>query len=374
VRQLQGGARTIVGAVLISLTVCTLHFTSMAGLVLVPDPTVSSQRLLVIDRAALAAVVAVASSAIVLFGSAAAVVDRLLTDVRGLADASLEGLFILYQDKICEVNEMATVLTGLARGDLIGLKIDELVVPTSDHALMHGAAIGALSPLTGRKAEVEMFVRDIEYRGRPCSVAVLRDITERRRTERVISHMARHDPLTDLLNRREFDRNLNALCSAPDKSLALLCLDLDNFKLVNDIGGHAAGDEILRKVAAILRQSSCGGDLAFRLGGDEFAILETGKAQPTSSLVLAEQVLKEIQTLSTSLGFSYFGSSIGIAVLPVNPIEGEALHSRADSALYAAKEAGRGQVKVFDNTGTTNESIGLSLPKIRGLPETEINV
>ena len=350
-RRTVGWMRIVTGTALTSLTVCTLHFTSMAGLTLVPDPTIVSQRLLLIDRAALAAVVASVSGAIVLFGCLAAIMDRLLTDVRGLADASLEALFITHQDRVLEVNESAAALTGLDRGDILGRHIREIVVRSAEHLKEAGRAlgvIGVLSPLTGRQTEVEIFVREIEYRGRPCCVVVLRDLTERRRAERVIDHMARHDPLTDLLNRREFDRHLKALTLGGDRSVSLLCLDLDNFKLVNDMGGHAAGDEILRNVAAILQAATVESDLVFRLGGDEFAIIQIGQIQPQSARDLAEKILNDIASMSASFGLNYFGASVGIALLPGGIMEAETLHSRADAALYSAKDAGRGQIRFFE--------------------------
>lgn len=355
-RQFSGRIRIISGTLLISLTVCVLHFTSMAGLILIPDTAVVSNRLLLIDRATLAAVVASVSTVIVLLGCAAAIIDRLLTDVQGLADASLEALFILHQGRVLQVNERATALTGLGRSDMLGRHIDQIVARPAGHlqqAEVSLSEIGRLSPLTGRKTEVEIFLREIEYRGRLCCVTVLRDMTERRRAERVIDHMARHDPLTDLLNRREFDRHLGALVST-EESLALLCLDLDNFKLVNDIGGHAAGDDILRRVANILQTSSTEGSLVFRLGGDEFAIIQIGHAQPSSVRQLAKKVLKDIEALSASLGLSYFGASVGVALLPHTGTDAEAIHCRADAALYAAKDAGRGQVRFFDNHASSS--------------------
>jgi diguanylate cyclase (GGDEF)-like protein/PAS domain S-box-containing protein len=352
VRRLVGWLRLTAGAVLIALSVCVLHFTSMAGLDLIPDPAIVSQRLLLMDRAALAIVVAAVSSAVVLAGCAAALMDRLLTDVRGLANASLEALFILSRGRILEVNEQAIALTGLVRSDLLGRDINEIVVRTANklqEVVMLPGENGVLAPLTGRHVEVEVFSREIEYRGRPCSVIVLRDVTERRRAERAIEHMARHDPLTDLLNRREFDRHLGDLISREGESLALLCLDLDNFKLVNDIGGHAAGDDVLRKVAEILK-AAANNSAAFRLGGDEFALIQSGRLQSGAERQLAEKVLRDIEALSASLGLSYFGASAGIAVCRSGKISAEALHSRADAALYAAKEAGRGQLRFFDLT------------------------
>jgi diguanylate cyclase (GGDEF)-like protein len=101
-------------------------------------------------------------------------------------------------------------------------------------------------------------------------------MTERRNSERIIEHMARHDPLTDLLNRRAFDDHLNDMIARHGSQLALLCLDLDNFKSVNDAGGHAAGDALLRDVSKIFLLVTGEQGLVFRLGGDEFAILQVG--------------------------------------------------------------------------------------------------
>jgi diguanylate cyclase (GGDEF)-like protein len=353
VRRLGGSTRIVAGTILVSLTVCTLHFTAMVGLTVVPDPAIFPHSLFLIDRAALAAVVAAVSCAIVLSGCAAAVVDRVLTDVQGLANASLEGLLIVHEDRIVEVNESALALTKLVRRDLVGRKIDEIFSLASGglqplrSAL--GGSIGVLTTFAGEQTEVELFAKDIEYRGRHCAVLVARDMTERRKSERLIERMARHDPLTDLLNRREFDTHLGELITRYGSQLALLCLDLDNFKSVNDAGGHAAGDALLRDVSKLFLLVTGDQGLVFRLGGDEFAVVQFGKPQPQTAQQLAERILAGIESVNRSLDLSDFGVSIGIAVAS-GKATADALHSQADAALYAAKNAGKCTVRLYGDT------------------------
>ncbi len=122
----------------------------------------------------------------------------------------------------------------------------------------------------------------IVYRGHNCEVLAVRDLTERRQAEEMIEHLAHHDVLTDLPNRSLFDTRIRqALQMAERKNseVALFYLDLDRFKAVNDIFGHAEGDRILRKVASILRRVADESDTVARLGGDEFAIIQPAGQQ-----------------------------------------------------------------------------------------------
>jgi diguanylate cyclase (GGDEF)-like protein len=176
------------------------------------------------------------------------------------------------------------------------------------------------------------------------------DITERLRAQEQIMYMAEHDPLTGLLNRAAFATRLETeVAQATDaQPLALLCLDLDHFKEVNDTWGHPAGDELLCTVAERLRQSLRKNDHSvYRLGGDEFAVL-----LPTISAAGAERLARRVlRTLNQSCeiaGQPYrLHASIGLALVPNNAVDPERLMSRADLALYAAKASGRNAVQSF---------------------------
>ena len=185
-----------------------------------------------------------------------------------------------------------------------------------------------------------------------------RDITERRRAEedrllaqKQIAHMARHDMLTGLPNRlffREcFDQALEkALGSA---KIAVLCLDLDGFKLVNDTFGHPAGDALLRQVSTRLGRVVAETDTAARLGGDEFAVIRRLATDGEAPSILAQRIidaLSEPYTIDTAS--LVVGASVGIAVAPDDGTTADELIKAADVALYSAKAAGRGTYRQFE--------------------------
>ena len=182
-------------------------------------------------------------------------------------------------------------------------------------------------------------------------VATFEDITERRRNEARITHMARHDALTDLPNRaalREIGCELLAQPQAEDGTLAVLCLDLDRFKPVNDSYGHALGDGLLRAVAERLRGHVRGHDVVARLGGDEFAVLYR-VADTAGAVTLAQRLIGVVSAPYDLDGLSVeIGMSVGIALADAQGRDIERLLKAADMALYEAKAAGRGTHCLFE--------------------------
>jgi diguanylate cyclase (GGDEF)-like protein len=203
-------------------------------------------------------------------------------------------------------------------------------------------------------------------RVRGARLAVLRDVTERRRAERAVRQLAFYDGLTGLANRHLFARQLGqALESARrlDQPIALLYLDLDHFKDVNDSLGHAAGDELLRAVSErlrhVVRASDVVGRLArhqpqsglARLGGDEFAILLPTVVSPELCGEVAQRILARLAEPFEAAGRRVAGgASIGIAFYPQDAHDAENLMKNADTALYHAKERGRNQFQFFRPT------------------------
>jgi diguanylate cyclase (GGDEF)-like protein len=174
---------------------------------------------------------------------------------------------------------------------------------------------------------------------------MLRDVTERIKAEEIIRHMAYHDPLTGLPNRILFNDRLSmAIIHSQRKKLrfALLILDLDHFKQVNDTFGHSVGDGLLRSVGTRLQNLLRKSDTVARMGGDEFLILLQDISRPESAVTIAGKILKEFKkpfvvephTLTVT-------TSIGIAVYPDDGEDGETLMIHADAALYRAKREGR---------------------------------
>ena len=177
------------------------------------------------------------------------------------------------------------------------------------------------------------------------------DITERRRTDAQIARMAHHDALTDLANRNLLRERLDdaiAESNASGKNFALLCLDLDRFKAVNDNLGHLSGDALLQEVAQRLRE--CVGDAGTvaRLGGDEFAILYTAQGQPEAAADLAERIIDAIDRPYDLNGNCVnVSASIGVALFPNDGVDAEPLFRNADLALYKAKADGRNIWRFF---------------------------
>jgi diguanylate cyclase (GGDEF)-like protein len=182
-------------------------------------------------------------------------------------------------------------------------------------------------------------------------VATHEDITERRLAEQQIAHMARHDSLTDLPNRVLFQEQLRRALSGVNRGerLAVLYLDLDNFKSVNDTLGHQIGDELLKVVAGRLRGCVRETDTVARVGGDEFAIVQIGIDQPSDTAALARRIRDALLAPYDLLGHAVVGdTSIGIAVAPDDGTEPTELLKNADMALYRAKADGRGTYRFFE--------------------------
>lgn len=182
-------------------------------------------------------------------------------------------------------------------------------------------------------------------------IATFEDITERRQAEARIDYMALHDALTTLPNRVLFRIHLDRELAGVKRGdhLAVLFLDLDRFKAVNDTLGHHAGDALLQAVAGQLKAAVRESDVVARLGGDEFAIIQTKTEQPTSARALARRLLDVLSDPYEVDGFQVVvGVSIGIALAPADGVAGEHLLKNADLALYRAKAEGRGTYRFFE--------------------------
>ena len=182
-------------------------------------------------------------------------------------------------------------------------------------------------------------------------VALHQDITEQKRAEQKIAHMAHHDALTGLPNRVLFREQLTSYLSSAmsGASLAVLCLDLDYFKQANDTFGHPIGDALLCAVGRRLREYVRETDIVARLGGDEFAILQIGVEQPLSASLLAQQLVDAmVKPFGVDGHEIAIGTSIGISVAPNDSIDADYLLKSADMALYRTKEHGRSGFSFFE--------------------------
>ena len=183
------------------------------------------------------------------------------------------------------------------------------------------------------------------------AVLVFRDVTVQRKLAQQLSHQATHDTLTELVNRREFERRLTHLLASasPYAPHALLYLDLDQFKVVNDTCGHAAGDDLLRQISALLRTKLRARDTLARLGGDEFGVLLEHCAVPE-----AKRIANNLRELVHGFRFGWqdksfqIGVSIGLAPIAEAGETPSSVLSAADSSCYAAKEKGRNRIHVYE--------------------------
>jgi diguanylate cyclase (GGDEF)-like protein len=183
-------------------------------------------------------------------------------------------------------------------------------------------------------------------------VAIIEDITERRRAEAEIVHLARHDVLTGLANRAEFNARLEEASKRLKRNggtVTVMMIDLDKFKAVNDTLGHPAGDQLLIEVGRRLQSNVRDTDVLARLGGDEFAIIqEGGPNQHEGAIALALRIISSIsEPFDLNGQEASVGASIGIAMAPENGVEPEHLLKRADLALYSVKGSGRNDFRVF---------------------------
>jgi diguanylate cyclase (GGDEF)-like protein/PAS domain S-box-containing protein len=197
--------------------------------------------------------------------------------------------------------------------------------------------------------------REIEIGNQPLKsggwVATQEDITERRRAERQIAHLAHYDALTDLPNRvlfrEQLERELERIKRG--EQLAMLYIDIDEFKSVNDSLGHPVGDELLKAVAARLRNCVRDMDFVARLGGDEFAIVQTGIKSPSDAMELVKRIYDAIREPYQCLGHHVTtDASIGIALAPHDGTDLDQLLKSADLAMYGAKADGRRTYRFFE--------------------------
>jgi diguanylate cyclase (GGDEF)-like protein len=204
----------------------------------------------------------------------------------------------------------------------------------------------------GQRIPVEFIVRTMLRNGERLRMTIVRDVRDRHAAQARIHHLAHHDLLTGLPNRSAFMERLEQLmvvAASGNSQLALLFIDLDHFKRVNDSLGHLVGDTLLRTVASRITASLRATDLVARFGGDEFMVLLPGVAQSTDVEEVAQKLLQSIAAPVNAEGRPIsVAASIGIALFPNDGATPEALIKHADTAMYLAKSRGRAQYRFFD--------------------------
>ena len=276
--------------------------------------------------------------------------------MRGLANAAVEGLIVVDGHRIVTANVSFGRLVGLADEAVAGLPVSTFLTEANAWQRL-ACAMGqpvelGLRHAAGEIIAVEAILRRIDFAGKSHQALAVRDIRERKQAERHIQYLAHHDALTGLLNRTAFNAVLDRAVAAAVEtgaSIAVLCLDLDRAKAVNDLFGHAAGDAMLARVARCVTGLLGPDQCMARLGGDEFAVLMAGEAGPDAAEALAKTIIAALAAqASDRTADAMVGVSIGIALCPQDATERQDLMVHADTALYRAKADGRGTYGVFE--------------------------
>jgi diguanylate cyclase len=350
----------MIGAGLLSLAICGHHFTAMAAVTIVPDPTILiPQSSLPVDW--LAAAVALASFIIMGLAFAGVVLDirdkrrtaSELDRMREFADASVEGLLVCDGAAIVSANRSFSRLVGIESTVLVGAKLetffaDQISLPT-DPAESQSLET-SLQHQDGSTSPVELVVKSIYYGGRPHQVIAVRDLRGKKKAEQRIQFLALHDSLTALPNRAHFNEQLDSeIAGLPaGGGIAVFFMDLDHFKQVNDLFGHAAGDSVLRTVASRVSDLLGSQHLMARLGGDEFAIMMRNATHVSDVKDLAASILDVLHRTSDEPEINVISTSIGVARFPQDAPDRQSLLSAADTALYRAKNEGRNTFRLFE--------------------------
>ena len=280
--------------------------------------------------------------------------------LRKFAEATPEGIIFHERGIVTDCNEGLLRLTGYTLAELVGSEVIQYVVPERREEALAAVRKGEERPYEseiiakdGTRIPVEFEGRLVTYGDKVHRLSVVRDIRRRKASQARIDFMAHHDLLTGLPNRALLlDRLAFVLASARRRGAqaGVLFIDLDNFKTVNDSLGHAAGDELLKIIAARISQALRRGvDVVSRHGGDEFLVVLPDLEGDAGPVPVAEKLLAAISEPMELEGQAISVSpSIGIAIFPRDGITAEALIKNADAAMYLAKERGRSNYQFFN--------------------------
>ncbi|MCW2983321.1 MAG: hypothetical protein JWR63_891 [Conexibacter sp.] len=296
------------------------------------------------------------------------------------------------------VNRQGLELLGFAEDELLGRDWFDAVVPAPDRLDARRAFARLVSGVEPPRDSLETFVRTKDGGDRKIAwrnsalrnedgeiLAVLRsgeDVTERRRAEAQVAYLAYHDALTGLPNRTQLEEQLRtdlARARRSGEAVALLYFDLDNFKLVNDSLGHAAGDEVLRETARRVSELVRGGDVLARQGGDEFLLLMHCAGAETAAAaaqLAAERIAGALERpVEISDAEFHIGASIGVALFPEHADDAESLLKNADAAMYQAKRTGSGSVAIYQHEeGDARARLSLTTRLRRAIGDGELRL
>ncbi|WP_426410558.1 EAL domain-containing protein [Bradyrhizobium ganzhouense] len=392
---------TFVAALLLTLAIVSHHFTAMGAVLIVPDPTLNNDTLL-LSPAFLAVAIAGVALSVLGMSLVGVLADQHLATrtsrfkeiigqlsiarqqlegsqrelqeqklrldtainnmVEGVCMFDAEKRLVVCNERYARLYQLPPELlrTGTPHADIIRHRVVNGILKggTNEGAAEQFVSKLAALPFDAVSSRIDEFAdgRLICVMRQPMAgggwVATHLDVTEQRRSEAKITHMAQHDALTDLPNRvllRERMEHALAVTRNGGLDLAVLMLDLDRFKEVNDTLGHPAGDSLLCAVAARLRDCSTETALIARLGGDEFAVIDYVTNPAVEAASLAEKIRKALcEPFDLGDHRVTVGTSIGIAIAPRDGEDSDVLMKSADLALYSAKSGGRGAFRFFE--------------------------
>lgn len=344
--------RIWISALLLALAISALHFTGMAAAEVIYDPTVVPHAI-EIDHNMMAIGVAAVTVFVLLAGLIPAVIDHLSSRessdrLEGLFEATSDGMVVATNGRIDSVNGWIAERRGLSPKDLVGLPVVGGLLeglPEDLDLSEAGTHEARMKLADGSTLAVEVVGQPIRTVNVRNEIYTIRDLTERRRAEARITYLAYHDPLSGLPNRKlAMDRIRQSLIElAPGSNLAVLCINIDDFKLVNDHFGNSVGDALLQGVAQRLRNIVPAPAFAARLGSDEFVVVQTHENHQVQTIALTQQIIRTLAEPFVIEGENVsISASVGISIAPDDGFQVDTLLRNAGIALCKAKSSGPG--------------------------------
>ena len=293
---------------------------------------------------------------------------RVATLDRTVIDSAPDGILLVSEDgTILLANPMVEQLSGHRAADLVGQSVNIFLPPAmraghQQMMKMFFASPGAARPMgmvgnikltrrDGSSLPVDICLGHSHVGDTACAVVFMRDVSPIRKLEEQMQFQATHDTLTGLANRWQFMQSLAQCMTMSElnrRQMALLLLDLDDFKSVNDGHGHAAGDQVLVEIARRLRRLLSRGEVLARLGGDEFTVLLPEVSDVRQACEVAEDLIAALSAPYRVNGYEVFPSaSVGVACFPSDAQDGQTLMRYADMAMYQAKALGRNTYALY---------------------------
>ena len=351
-----------------SLAICGLHFTGMTAITMAPI-ALDVEAGGVVGSATLAIAVGGVSVAILIASLIAIMVDQHMSQramqelarMRLMSNLAQEVILIHRDGTVLEVNRAGERLLKATADDIVGHLLSSFFSESSVPALIRRERCTPSERLPeemeiqiadGSRVAVELSCHAIDFMGKPATVVALRDLSDRKRDEARVRHLARHDALTNLYNRFTLIERLEQaldIAAQQNNAVAVVFIDLDGFKAVNDTHGHAAGDSLLIQVSKRIQSEIHASDTLARIGGDEFVMILTGAPQPERASRVATRVIEALRKPFQIEGHNIeISASVGIALYPDDGATADTLMRAADIAMYRVKDEGRGALRFFE--------------------------